>query len=751
MIVSSRSRLAAAAIALLAFITGLSHGRNGVGTFTPNLPSLPGGMVWNVAYNPTSVVLSVGGGAAGADLSIVKDDTPDPVNAGASLAYTLTVTNAGPDPATSVTVTDTLPAGLTGVTGSGTGWTCPDPVAGVLTCTRPSLDVTTAPVILVTGTAPASGPLSNTASVSSATVDPIPGNNSDTEDTTVTPVAESSDLSILKADSPDPVNAGATLTYTLTITNTGPDVATDLTVADQLPAGLTNVVGSGSEWTCGPPVAGILSCTRPSLAVTTAPVITITATAPASGPLSNTAAVVSTTPDPNMSNNSDTEGTTVTPAAQSADLSIVEADSPDPVGAGGSLTYLLAVTNDGPNSATSISVADMLPAGLTNVSATGNGWTCGAPVSGVLTCTRPSLGVATAPLITILATAPAGGPLSNTAAVSSFTADPNTANNSDTEGTTVTGGTGGGADLSITTGDSLDPVEAGQAITWTLDVSNAGPATATGLFVTDTLPPGVSQARVTGDGWNCRPTVTTVACQRAVLAVGPAPTITITAIAPGTAGVITNQADVVADTIDPVLANNAVEEDTTVSPVHDIGVLKVKAPAKVKLGGSTTSITARIKVQIQNRSPNDETIVDEGMLANLVHVAADSLGACADVQGTVLDGSPQPGFPRTLHSKQKLVVWFEVAFSSACINDPAKSSSSDPGHEDYQLLVSLDHAALDGQSDTHPADDVCPRSVTPPFVIDRYPDGSIKDKGCGKQKADGTFGYPVLVDVWLRE
>src|SRR5262249_44450227 len=160
----------------------------------------------------------------------------------------------------------------------------------------------------------------------------------------------------------------------------GPDAATALTVADQLPAGLTSVVGSGTGWTCPAPVAGILSCTRTSLAVTTAPVITITATAPASGPLSNTAAVASTTPDPNATNNQATESTAVTPAAQSADLAILITDSPDPVAGGDPLTYLLAVANNGPNSASSITVTDTLPAGLTNVVASGNGWICGAPV-----------------------------------------------------------------------------------------------------------------------------------------------------------------------------------------------------------------------------------------------------------------------------------------------------------------------------------------------------------------------------------
>src|SRR2546426_850878 len=68
--------------------------------------------------NETSVVI------AQADLSITKTDNPDPVNAGATLTYTVTVTNGGPSTAANVQVTDNLPAGVTFQSASGTGWTC---------------------------------------------------------------------------------------------------------------------------------------------------------------------------------------------------------------------------------------------------------------------------------------------------------------------------------------------------------------------------------------------------------------------------------------------------------------------------------------------------------------------------------------------------------------------------------------------------------------------------------------------------
>src|SRR5438094_233521 len=83
--------------------------------------------------------------------------------------------------------------------------------------------------------------MSNTASVSSSTVDPDGTNNSDTE---LTAVQTRADLSIVKTDSPEPVSAGNNLTYTLTIDNAGPSDAAAVTVSDTLPTGTSFVSAS---------------------------------------------------------------------------------------------------------------------------------------------------------------------------------------------------------------------------------------------------------------------------------------------------------------------------------------------------------------------------------------------------------------------------------------------------------------------------------------------------------------------------
>jgi uncharacterized repeat protein (TIGR01451 family) len=86
--------------------------------------------------------------------------------------------------------------------------------------------------------------------------------------------------------------------------------------------------------------------------------------------------------------------------------------------------------------------------------------------------------------------------LTNTASVSSTTADPDPTDNSDTATTTVTAL----ADLSVVKTGPANVV-AGGTVTYTLDVSNAGPSNAAALTVIDTLPAGVTFVSASGTGW----------------------------------------------------------------------------------------------------------------------------------------------------------------------------------------------------------------------------------------------------------
>src|SRR5439155_1115605 len=100
---------------------------------------------------------------------------------------------------------------------------------------------------------------------------------------------------------------------------------------------------------------------------------------------------------------------------------------------------------------------------------------------------------------------------------------------------------------------------------YTLAVSNAGPSSAVGVTVTDTLPAGVSGAAAAGAGWVCVTAAAgTITCARPSLDPGSAPAITLTATAPLAAATLVNAASVVSSTVDPNHANDAATEQTIV-------------------------------------------------------------------------------------------------------------------------------------------------------------------------------------------
>jgi uncharacterized repeat protein (TIGR01451 family) len=123
----------------------------------------------------------------------------------------------------------------------------------------------------------------------------------------IRPLAEQADLEISKADSPDPVTVGDNLTYTITVTNLGPDAATNVVVTDTLPSGVTFVSASpGCVHS-----AGVVTCNLGNIPAGDSVTITIVVTVTAPGTISNTATVTSDTLDPNTANNSDAEPTEV--------------------------------------------------------------------------------------------------------------------------------------------------------------------------------------------------------------------------------------------------------------------------------------------------------------------------------------------------------------------------------------------------------------------------------------------------------
>ncbi len=177
-----------------------------------------------------------------ADLSVVKTVDNATPNVGDTVVFTITISNNGPDNAVHVEVLDTLPTGLTYISDDGGGDY--DQSSGVWTVG--ALNASVSATLHITAEVAASGIIKNVAEVSESydhDPDSSPANDNgdqseDDEDAATLTVPEA-DLSISKTASPTNTTLGGTVTFTINVTNGGPDAATNVEVTDLLPAGLT--------------------------------------------------------------------------------------------------------------------------------------------------------------------------------------------------------------------------------------------------------------------------------------------------------------------------------------------------------------------------------------------------------------------------------------------------------------------------------------------------------------------------------
>jgi uncharacterized repeat protein (TIGR01451 family) len=363
-------------------------------------------------------------------------------------------------------------------------------------------------------------------------------------------------LTISKTDLTDPVVAGTTLGYTIEVVNGGPDDAATLEVTDPLPTGTTFVsLTASAGWSCTTPAVGAtgtVTCTNALLAnggsATFNLVVAIDAAVASGTVLSNTATVTTTTSD----DTSDNSATATTTVGVTADYSLTLTDAPDPVAAGGVLTYTAEAVNTGPSVLPNAQVTLSLPAGVTFESLVSPaGWVCpglpamGQPVSTV-TCTNAAfIGSASFTLsVRVGAATPGGTVLTASGALTGGIPDSTGGDTTPSTTTTVSSA----ASLSATK-TATGPFTPGATITYTIVVTNGGPATQgdnPGNEVTDILPAPLQLVSASASsGTAVADTVNDTVTWNGSIAAGASVTITIQAvIPPGTPSgtTISNQA-----------------------------------------------------------------------------------------------------------------------------------------------------------------------------------------------------------------
>jgi uncharacterized repeat protein (TIGR01451 family) len=515
-----------------------------------------------------------------ADAFITKTG-PSSVSANTDVNYTITVGNNGPDAATNVAWSDVLPGDLAFVSfsqNSGPAFTCTTSSTSV-TCNSATLAAGATATFTFTGHVPNGEPSGTTyTNTVSVTSDSDPSNENDSAVTTA--VVSSADIAVTKSGPATAVAGGAPFDYTITLSNNGPDPASNARLDDPLPSGITFVAltqNSGPAAICATPSVGAggdVACAINTLLNGQSAQFTLTV-AVANGVsngtvISNTVSANTDSVDSTASNNSSTVNTTVT---SQADVAITKT-APSSAAAGSAIAYTLTVTNNGPSAASAVSLSDTLPAGETFVSITQtSGPTFACSGGATVTCTIATLASGASATFNLVAnvngSVPNGSTLSNTATVTSSTPDPTPGNNSST-GTTTVQAT---ADLVLAkTGPTT--VVPGTTATYTLTLTNNGPSSAAAATLTDTLPGGatfVSLVQNSGPAFICTtPAVGaggTVACSNASLAANAVAGFSLVVAIPGNTaigGTLINTASASSSTADPNGANSSASASASV-------------------------------------------------------------------------------------------------------------------------------------------------------------------------------------------
>ncbi|MCP3981608.1 MAG: DUF11 domain-containing protein, partial [bacterium] len=431
-----------------------------------------------------------------ADLAVTKivdDATPDE---GQAIQYTITVANGGPAEATSVALTDLLPAGVTLIDDG--GLTSPIPSqgvyntgSGVWTIGAISDGANATLVLRATVDAGTSGDtITNTTSgLTADQLDTVPGNNVGTVDVTVNNDADLAVAKIVDDATPD---EGQTVQYTVTPSNNGPAQATSVTLTDLLPAGvtliddggLTSPLPSQGGYNTG---SGVWTVGTVNDGANATLILRATVDAGTSGDTitNTTSGLTADQTDAVAGNDVGTVDITVNNDADLAVTKIVDDATPDE---GQTIQYSITVANGGPAEATTVALTDLLPAGVTLID--DGGLTSPIPSqgayntgSGVWTVGPVNDGAnATLILRATVDAGTSGATITNT--TSGLTADQTDAVGGNDVGT-VDITVNDDADLAVTKiVDDATPDE-GQAIQYTISVSNNGPAQATNIALTD--------------------------------------------------------------------------------------------------------------------------------------------------------------------------------------------------------------------------------------------------------------------------
>lgn len=270
--------------------------------------------------------------------------------------------------------------------------------------------------------------------------------------------------------------------------------------------------------------------------------------------------------------------TSVTPVNQIADLGLGVVTSPASPMVDNELTYTFTITNCGPAGATGVIFNNVVPDGLTLVSATpsqGNCLVTGNAIVGNLASLAAGRTATIA--VVVKPTVSASGVVTNNAAVTAFENDLRTVNN---RASIVTGVNLPVANLALSQVASASVAITFSNLTYTLAITNAGPDKALNVVVTDPVPAGVVVRSATASQGTVAQVGGNVVASLGALSSGAVASVVLE-VAPTAAGLLTNAATVTTLSADLVATDNVASTVVTVSnPAANVVVLATNLVAE---------------------------------------------------------------------------------------------------------------------------------------------------------------------------
>ncbi len=555
------------------------------------------------------------------------------VRPGQQASFTLNFINYGPADAVSALRYAQLTPGLSGVSVTNDG--VYDPATGIITYPSIPLANGASAPSTVTFTAPASGPVNISGSLSgggNSASSGIFGNNQATGSIAVEPVADVATT----ISGPATAVAGNLVTYAVTTANNGPSAAASVVQTVQLPRNLSGVfVSNNGSYNAS---SGVV--TFPALASLASGVAlnnTVSFAMPAAS-FTASASVATTTTEvagTTANNSASAPATSSTPATtDQANVYTALTFSDKNVAPGAPLTFSVETGNYGPKAAQNVVQQLSLPPGL-SVSSISGGGTYNAATGVITFPALASQASGTSVTNTVVLTAPATGPLVAMASVASATSDPMPANNVVIRNVDILST----ADVATTlVGPGV--AAASQAPTFTVMTLNKGLVPALNVVQTVAIPADFNPADVTvSNGGTYDPATGVITWPSvAALGVGEAKTYTYSYVAPALSSTdtsaprtIVSRASVTTASADAVSANNSVAVGTDIKWNADVAI-SVAGNGTAILGNNVTFTVATIN---NGPAPASNVAVTVRIATGLTGVVASGGGVYDAATGLV--------------------------------------------------------------------------------------------------------------------